>query len=196
MGQKKSDDDNKKNNQSLSYPNAALMLDIIRSEYDVENERKKTLDSKAATFITVNVALLTIFIPLIPFTSIIDFWNNDISGMKTLAIFGFIGLGISVVLLIVAFVLLVRVAAISGYARVDLDSILECSAQNIERSEISYVQQGLVAHYYTILRGTIDEKGNCKINSDRADGIQYGITITVIGYVFLFISTILLRIVV
>ena len=31
------------------------MLTTIRQEYETENDRKKTLDTKASTFITVNI---------------------------------------------------------------------------------------------------------------------------------------------
>lgn len=65
---------------------------------------------------------------------------------------------------------------------------------NEELRDISCVKQTLVAHYHQILRGTIDDKGNYKINTSRADKIQIGIILTVIGYVGLFISTIILRI--
>lgn len=52
------------------------MLTTIRQEYETENDRKKTLDTKASTFITVNIALLTIFIPLIPFMDLQSFLVN------------------------------------------------------------------------------------------------------------------------
>lgn len=54
----------------------------------------------------------------------------------------------------------------------------------------------MVAHYYQILRGTNYENGNYKINTDRANKIQIGIILTVIGYIGLFLSTSMLRIVV
>lgn len=58
------------------YPFADEMLTTIRQEYETENDRKKTLDTKASTFITVNIALLTIFIPLIPFMDLQSFLVN------------------------------------------------------------------------------------------------------------------------
>lgn len=72
-----------------------------------------------------------------------------------------------------------------------MDSILNLSS-NEEQRDISCVKQTLVAHYHQILRGTIDDEGNYKINTGRADKIQLGIILMVIGYVVLFISTIVL----
>lgn len=180
-------------NVKQKYPFADVMLTTIRQEYEAENDRKKTLDTKASTFITVNIALLTIFIPLIPFMKLHSFWEKSSGIEKNVAIVGLIMLGASIVLLLVSFVILVYAAGISGYRRVQLDSILSLSSREDQR-DISCVKQALVAHYHQMLRGTIDDKGNYKINTGRADKIQLGIIFTVIGYVVLFISTIILRI--
>ena len=171
------------------YPFADEMLTTIRQEYETENDRKKTLDTKASTFITVNIALLTIFIPLIPFMDLQSFFGKSTGIEKTVAIIGLIMLGVSIVFLLVSFVILVYAAGISGYRRVQLDSILNLSS-NEEQIDVSCVKQTLVAHYHQILRGTIDDEGNYKIN----DTILLGIILMVIGYVVLFISTIVLRI--
>ena len=121
------------------------------------------------------------------------FFDKSSGLEKSVAIIGLIILGVSIVLLLVSFVILVYVAGISGYRRVQLDDILKLSS-NEEQSDISCVKQTLVAHYHQILRGTIDEEGNYKINTGRADKIQLGIILMIIGYVILFISTIVLRI--
>lgn len=187
---------NKKNKgNEEKYPFADQMLITIRHEYEVENERKQILDTKASTFITVNIALLTIFIPLIPFSSIQKFFISAGITERTISVIALICLSISIILLIVSFVVLVYVAGISGYSRVDLDSLKNLS-ENTENRDESCVKKGLVEHYHQILRGTIDVKGNYSINTDRADKIQVGIILTVIGYVGIFISTIALRIIV
>ncbi len=190
---KKKKEESIEENVKEKYPLADEMLTTIRQEYEIENDRKKTLDTKACTFITFNIALLTIFIPLIPFMNLQSFFNESSGIAKIVAIIGLIMLGISIFLLLVSFVILVYAAGISGYGRVQLDSILNLSG-NEELRDISCVKQTLVAHYHQILRGTIDDKGNYKINTSRADKIQIGIILTVIGYMGLFISTIILRI--
>ena len=175
------------------YPFADEMLTTIRQEYEIENDRKKTLDTKACTFITANIALLTIFIPLIPFAKLQSFLEKSSGIVMTITVIGLVMLGVSIALLLVSFIILVYAAGISGYGSVQLDSILSLSTNEDER-DISCVKQTLVAHYYQILRGTIDDDGNYKINTNRADKIQLGIILTVIGYLVLFISTIVLRI--
>ena len=171
------------------------MLAIIRHEYDVENDRKQILDTKASTFITVNIALLTIFIPLIPFSEMADSFSGIGTNVRNCLVVIFVCLGISIFLLLISFVLLVYVAGISGYSRVQLDSILNL-AESIEKIEDSSMKKALVEHYHQILRGTIDDKGNITINTNRANKMQLGIILTVIGYVGLFITTVLLRIII
>ena len=189
---KKKKEERIEENVKQKYPFADEMLTTIRQEYETENDRKKTLDT-ASTFITVNIALLTIFIPLIPFMKLQSFFDESSGIEKSVAIIGLIMLGVSIVLLLASFVILVYAAGISGYRRVQLDSILNLSS-NEEQRDVSCVKQTLVAHYHQILRGTIDDEGNYKINTGRADKIQLGIILMVIGYVVLFISTIVLRI--
>lgn len=186
-------EENIEENVKQKYPFADEMLTTIRQEYETENDRKKTLDTKASAFITVNIALLTIFIPLIPFMNLKFFFHKSSGIEKSVAIIGLIMLGVSIVLLLISFVILVYAAGISGYKRVQLDSILNLSSYE-EQRDVSCVKQTLVAHYHQILRGTIDDEGNYKINTGRANKIQLGIILVVIGYVILFISTIVLRI--
>lgn len=176
---KKKKEESAEENVKQKYPFADEMLTTIRQEYETENDRKKTLDTKASTFINVNIALLTIFIPLIPFMELQSFFDKSSGVEKSVAIIGLIMLGVSIVLLLVSFVILVYVAGISGYRRVQLDDILKLSS-NEEQRDISCVKQTLVAHYHQILRGTIDDEGNYKINTSRADKIQLGIILMVI----------------
>lgn len=177
------------------YPLADEMLDIMKHEYEIENDRKKILDTKASTFITVNIALLTLFVQIIPFQKLQEFLSNSVGIEKNMVIIGLIILGFSVFASVASFIILVYVASISEYKRVQVDSVLDVSAYMIEK-DISVAKQAMVAHYHQILRGTLDNKGNYTINTERANKIQIGIVLTIIGYIGLFFSTIMLRIVV
>ena len=52
-----------------------------------------------------------------------------------------------------------------------------------------------MAHYHRILRGTIDEPGNMKLNDERANKIQKGIHATVVGFCLINFATIAIRII-
>jgi len=58
----------------IEYPNAKAVLEEMHIAYEVENERKCTLDGKASAFMAANFAVLTIYIPLIPFDRMLDFF--------------------------------------------------------------------------------------------------------------------------
>lgn len=184
-----------KEEETYKYPNAELMLAVMRDEYSNEQDRKKDLDSKASTFIAANIAILTIFVPLIPFEQFVEVWSQEVRSEQAVMICGCMGLFIGVILMVAAFIELVRAISIRGYMHVDVDAVYQAALKG-EKQDISDVHAGLIGHYYQILRGTVDESGNRKINEKRAKCIQYGIIMSVIGYVVLFVSTVILRIVV
>lgn len=72
------------------------MLDIMKQEYEIENDRKKILDTKASTVITVNNALLTLFVQIIPFQKLQEFFLDAAMMEKMVAIVGLIILGICI----------------------------------------------------------------------------------------------------
>jgi len=66
----------KKVSRAEDYPSASLMLEISKTEYERERERSNMLDNKASFFLSASIAVLTIFIPIIPFSKIVDFFNS------------------------------------------------------------------------------------------------------------------------
>lgn len=181
-----------KGEEVCNYPNAGIMLEVIRDEYKNEQDRKKDLDSKASTFITVNIAILTIFVPLIPFTEFIELWGQETCDDQIVIICGCLGLLIGVALMVLAFIALVRATSIRGYMHVDVDAVYSVATER-EKQDASDVLVGLIGHYYQVLRGTVDDIGNRKINDQRAKHIQHGIVMQVVGYVLLLVSTVILR---
>ncbi len=187
-------------NTSSNYPYAEWMLEEIKKQYDVENERENKIGTKASTFITVIMAIITLYIPMIPFEGLKKFLGASTITIidKTLTVIFIIVLVCGVILLTVAFVFLVKAYGVKGYKRVNVDDLLRIANSNREHDNKykSQIAQGIVAHYHKILRGSLDEAGNMKINSDSADSVAIGIMLTVIGFVLLSVATIMLRIVV
>ena len=180
----------------VMYPYTKQMLQIMQNEYEMENNRKKALDDKAAGFITVNIAILTVFLPLFPLKELRVFFVSCNCMERMLAVIGLIVFVLGVGFMCRAFALLVKAVGVSQYSRVNLDSIIRISAIQEDECDISCVEQGLVSKYYDILRGTRDTDGNQKTNTQKADKLQKGIVCTVTGFVLLFLSTILLRMVI
>jgi len=80
------------------------------------------------------------------------------------------------------------------YRFLNVDDLLGV-ANARERYSDGAIENGIVAHYHRILRGTIDESGNMKINENRADRIQKGINAIVIGFCLINFATIAIRII-
>lgn len=179
----------------IKYPNAKTVLEEMRIAYEVENERKRTLDGKASAFMAANFAVLTIYIPLIPFGRILDFFsmadNYEImAATLTLAV-----LVTGIIFSIVAFKRLADGYSNKQYRFLNVDELL-CLANTEKSYSDGTTENGMVAHYHYILRGTIDEPGNMKINEDRAARIQKGINATVIGFCLINFATIVIRIII
>ena len=185
---------------SVNYPYSEWMLEEIKGEYAVENERENLIGTKASAFITVIVAIIALYIPLIPFDKLKAFLgaNTTLNYEKTLTIIFLIVLGAGLVSLLTAFIFLLKAYGVKGYNRVKIDDLLTLSGEmgGENSSRRSQIAQGITAHYHKILRGTVDQEGNMKINSDSADFVSKGIEWTVVGFVILSVATIALRVIV
>lgn len=190
MGSKNKDN----NNNIIKYPQAKIILEEMRIAYQVENERKRTLDSKASAFITINIAILTIYIPLIPLSQIFSFFRTAEWYMKSLEAVCLIILTVGVFFSMMAFKWLVDGYSNKEYRYFDVDGLLN-AANVTEQYRDGVVENGIIAHYHNILRGTLDELGNMRINNDRAKVIQRGIKDTVKGFCLISFSTMAMRII-
>lgn len=63
-------------NITPSYPAASVMLDVSMDEYAKERERSNILDNKANAFISVIIAVFTLYIPIIPFSKLIAAYSQ------------------------------------------------------------------------------------------------------------------------
>lgn len=170
-------------NKETSFPSASIMLEVSMDEYTKERERSNILDNKANAFISVIIALFTLYIPIIPFSKLINAYST----------FGRIGIActtiilcimiLSLVLMIIAFVNLYKGFKLQPYYRVEFSNLNDtCLLKHSEND----VKKGLVDHYNTILTGNAD------INNKKAEKISVGLKYSIIAFVLLSLSTIAL----
>lgn len=179
----------------IKYPNAKTVLEEMHIAYEVENERKRTLDGKASAFMAANFAVLTIYIPLIPFDRMLYFFSKSGSYEIIVATLTLAVLVAGIILSIAAFKWLADGYSNQQYRFLNVDELLRLANAGGSYSD-GTTENGMVAHYHYILRGTIDESGNMKINEDRATRIQKGINATVIGFCLINFATIAIRIII
>lgn len=179
------------------YPNAKIAFEEIKSEYEMENERENKIASKSSAFITVIIAVVALFIPLVPFDRLKNFFSNiqntEEKWIVIVSLFLLVG-GLAV--LMVAFGFFIKAYSVKGYNRVEVDDLMQIANQQENADPESQIYQGLVAHYHKTLRGTMDKAGNMKINTESASSNRSGIVLTVVGFAIISVSTIALRILV
>ena len=61
---------NKKSSVNDAFEGAKAALPIFIDEYTKECDRKNVIESKITTLLTIEIAVLTVFIPIIPFENI------------------------------------------------------------------------------------------------------------------------------
>lgn len=184
-------------NQSPKYPYAGKMLEEIKNEYAIENERENKIATKASAFITVVVAVVTLYIPLIPFDNMIKYFQaNHSCVVICLVILSLLLLVVGLVVLMVAFGFFIKAYGVKGHNRVEVNDLLNIANQNEQMQTEEQVNQGLVAQYHQILCGFNGKAGNMDINTQSALANQKGIKLTVIGFAIMSIATIALRIMV
>lgn len=185
-------------NKPVYYPYAEWMLSEIKDQYTIENERENKISTKASAFITVIVAIITLYIPMIPLENLLPFFVKACGFKLYFAITLLVFLSAGLICLVVAFYLLIKAYGVKGYKRVQVDDLLKIanSIENENENRKSQIAQSIAGHYHKILRGTVDDDGNMKINSNSAKFVRRGILWTIIGFIIMSIATIALRIIV
>lgn len=173
----------KTENVNENYPSASVMLEISMDEYTKERERTNTLDNKANAFISVIIAIFTLYIPIIPFSKLTSAYSQ----------FGKMGIAcvtvvlcvivLSFILMIIAFVHLYKGFKIQPFYRVNFSNLKDVKLLHFSEND---VKKGLIDHYNTILTGNAD------INTQKANEISIGLRYSIISFILLSLSTIVL----
>lgn len=138
------------------YKSAKIALPTMMDEYTKERERSGILDNKAVALLTILIALITIYVPIIPFDKIKTIY---ISGQKNQIIILVIIIMVFISALIITgyeFFWLISTLKLQTYKRVEIDKIvsdaaLQCDDEIMERQ--------LCKHYFDLIN----------INSEKND---------------------------
>lgn len=175
-----------KEEEITSYPSASVMLEVSMDEYTKERERSNILDNKANAFISVIIAIFTLYIPIIPFSKLITAYSEfEKIGIVCITIALCLML-VALILMIIAFTNLYKGFKIQPFYRVDFSNLKDTSLLQCSEND---VKKGLIDHYNTILTGNAD------INSKKAEKISIGLRYSIISFVLLSLSTIALIII-
>lgn len=163
------------------------MLDISRNEYERERERASILDNKASFFISALIAVVTIFIPIIPFAELITFFKTSTKAGIVLATISLCLFLIAIAFLILAIYNLFKGFGLTKYKNINIENLNDEETLQFEENQ---VKRGLLKHYNTILSYNID------VNNERAKKISIGFKYCIFSFAFLCASTISLIIII
>ncbi len=173
-------------NENTIYPGASVSLPIFQDEYSKELERKNILENKVISLITIEVAMLTIFIPIIPFEEIGSKLLCDVNKAVIAVTVACMILAVSIVVAVISMIFLLSSIAIQTYKKIDIDRLdLDCNM--IQSSNA--VERGLCTHYKNI---TLE---NASLNEKKAQKYKIALPLTMIAFGCLLIGTILIKIV-
>lgn len=176
----------KKKNKQIQYPSSSVLLEISKDEYSKERDRSNNFENKSGLFITGIIALLTIYLNLIPFDTIINSFSSS-SNVFTIVfstICCILQL-IALICIIMSFTLFVTILDSKKYMRVDFDNLSNESNNMLPPDIMMYA---LVDHYHTILLFNAD------INNKKAESFSKGVKYTLTAFIILLVSTILSQI--
>lgn len=173
------------NTADVAFEGARAALPVFIDEYSKECERKNVIENKINTLLTIEIAILTVFIPIVPFGSIKTYLFGNCNGITIVTTIACVLLGISIVMMAVAFGILMSAVSIQTYSKVDIEKL---DLEDNLRQDANSVEKGLCDHYKTI---TLE---NSNLNDKKANKYQVCLPITIVSFLLLALGTILLKV--
>ena len=136
--------------------------------------------------LTIILALITVYMPIIPFDNIVSIWKE---GSKVefcfliIASLLFVG---AIIVTIIAFIKLIAVIKPHEYQHVSVEDIAKTETLKMPEDE---VEKALCVHYYELITG------NSGINDGKAEKIGTCFVLTIIVFMALLCSALILLII-
>lgn len=158
----------------------------MADEYTKERERASILDNKSISLITVLIALLTVYIPLIPFETIYSTYLNGSKNEFSLVFLAVLMLIASFVVTAISFTKLIKTIRLQEYRKADIDMICK---EDYLKYDKDVMEKALCEHYQELIHY------NSKINEDKVKNLSGCFSMVSIVFFLLLISTVILKIV-
>lgn len=158
-----------------------MLLSISIEEYKKEGDRANSFENRAGLFVSAIVAIISIYLQVIPFSKLDLGFNNE-SKRIIISTTIFVGLlFIALILMVISITYLARVLISRPYSRVDFSNL-----ENIDNNKCDedIMEYAMVQHYNTILLY------NVEINNKKSKLYTKGMIFTVISFMIMLIATI------
>ena len=163
------------------YPSSESLLNAAMNEYSMERGRANDLDSKASFFMTLGVAIATIFIPIIPLGKLSHIYLGEDFCIKCVVTVFVISLVLATCFILRALLLLYNSFKIRNYKSFNAEILND--PKNYEFSKDT-TDKSLCQHYQEII------DFNLKVNDEKAAFVEKGMRFGGFGFLALVIGTV------
>lgn len=174
------------NTPQVVFQSASSALPTMADEYTKERERAGILDNKSISLITILIALLTVYIPLIPFEIIYSTYLNGSKNKFALVFLAVIMLIVAFVITAISFTKLIKTIKLQEYRKADIDMICK---EDYLKCDKDIMEKALCEHYRELIHY------NSKINENKAKNLSGCFSMVSIVFFLLLVSTVILKIV-
>ena len=181
------DGDNNINENCFPSSGASIMLDISKNEYSKERERANILDNKAGILISAIIAMVTLYVPIIPFSIIKKTYIESNKLSVVMLTINLCVLVLACMSIAIAFYNLYKVISVKPYLRVNFENLND---ENVLCQSKENIELGLLNHFNTILIK------NAEINNEKAKMLVRGLKYSILSFALISISAISLIIIV
>lgn len=166
-----------KSENEIKYQSSGTLLKMAMDEYTKERDRANALDNKASFFMTVIVGVATIFIPIIPFSNLLVFFETvGPCFLKCFVSIFLVGILIAFIVLSAAFRKFYDAYKLTDYMRPSLLCIVD---SNNHTAQSDQLERGLSDHYKTVV------DNNVNVNNRKCQSISDGVKFCGIGFIVL-----------
>lgn len=170
--------------EEIAYKGAEVAMTVMIDEYSKELERKTILENKVVTILTIQMGMLTLLIPMIPFEKIQAFFRKGCGIGFAITILSVMMLVVALVVMSVSFGLLISAIKIQVYKKVDIMKL--CSEDKLQQNG-DVAAASLCIHYRDI---TIQ---NEQQNNNKGRKFQTALPLSICSFVLLTISVIMIK---
>lgn len=174
------------NVSQVIFQSASSALSTMADEYTKERERAGILDNKSISLITILIALLTVYIPLIPFDTVYSTYLNGSKDKFTLVLLAVLMLIASFILTAISFSRLIKTIKLQEFRKADIDMICK---EDYLKCDKDVMEKALCEHYQELIHY------NSKINEEKVKNLSGCFSMISIIFFLLLMSTVILKIV-
>lgn len=186
LGKKKKHTNDEDESAGIRYDSASVALPIFIDEYTKECDRKTAIENKVISLVTIEIAILTVFMPIIPFNSINKYLFTMSHTICIWAIVACVFLVLSIIMMGISFGVLMSAVNIQTYEKVDIEKL---DKDNFLILRADSLQRALCTHYRKI---TLT---NSTVNNKKAEKYEKGLPLTIVSFLCLLIGTIMLKLI-